>query len=381
MIERVQTWLSQSALPLWLKNGVDWDNGGFVESLSQTGAPLDLPRRAMVQARQIYSFQVGIQLNLCDTAQARRAIELGAKSLLTEFSASSGAFIHSIGTDRQPANSTADLYTQAFALFGLAVVYGTTPRMDVKMRAKELLHYLSRERRLDNGGYAELTADGPSLQSNPHMHLFEAAIEWMSVDSDPEWKALADELLELALKKFIDPATGALAEMFSENGLPLLDEGRFYYEPGHLYEWSWLMGRYETLTGRPLMATRLRLFELAERSGLDRSTKMVLDQIWSDFTPKLRSSRFWPQCERIKVAAQLAREATSRETAAAFGGAADEALKALFEFLNHPMEGLWADTREASGAFKNQPAKASSFYHIIGAMSEYVLWKRSRDRR
>jgi mannose/cellobiose epimerase-like protein (N-acyl-D-glucosamine 2-epimerase family) len=49
-------WLVGSAYPLWARNGVDPQNGGFVETLAQSGAPLPLPRRARVQPRQIYAF-------------------------------------------------------------------------------------------------------------------------------------------------------------------------------------------------------------------------------------------------------------------------------------------------------------------------------------
>ena len=44
-------------------------------------------------------------------------------------------------------------------------------------------------------------------RSNPHMHLFEAALAWMAVDRDPEWRSLADELCVLATTKFIDEET------------------------------------------------------------------------------------------------------------------------------------------------------------------------------
>lgn len=379
MIERVQDWLTKDALPLWLKNGVDWKNGGFFESLSLDGEPQDVPRRAMVQARQIYSFKVAKDLKLCDADQASRAIELGVRSLINDFSHKSGGFIHSIGIDRQPVNSTLELYTQAFAIFGLAHAYAQTAQPEFKSRAKDVIQYLSRERRVNGGGFTEVKT-GTTYESNPHMHLFEAALEWMEIDTDPEWKLLADEILDLALSKFIDPATGALAEFFSDSWLPLLENGKFVFEPGHQFEWAWLMGRHQKITGRNLLAVRTRLFELAERSGVDAKTKMTLDQMWSDFSVKSHTSRFWPQAERVKAAVQLTLEDTSRETAAVHAKSADDALTALFDFLNTPTRGLWFDTREADGTFKRQPAKASSLYHIIGAMSEYLRLP-SRVRR
>src|ERR1700732_4362849 len=53
---RLVTWLTNSAYPLWAQNGIDPQNGGFIETLGQNGAGLPHPRRARVHPRQIYAF-------------------------------------------------------------------------------------------------------------------------------------------------------------------------------------------------------------------------------------------------------------------------------------------------------------------------------------
>ena len=44
---------------------------------------------------------------------------------------------------------------------------------------------------------------------------------------------------------------------------------------------------------------------------------------------------------------------------------------ALFRYFDLPVRGLWFDTWEENGNFREQPVKSSSLYHIIGAISEY----------
>ena len=61
------------------------------------------------------------------------------------------------------------------------------------------------------GGFDSGMSERTPLLSNPHMHLFEAALAWQAVSADPAWGALADEICGIALKHFIDPRTGALA--------------------------------------------------------------------------------------------------------------------------------------------------------------------------
>jgi mannose-6-phosphate isomerase len=371
LAERAKQWLAKDVLPMWLRLGVD-PQGGFVEALSPDGSPLASPRRALVQSRQIYSFRLAAEMGLCDKTQAHGALASGLKFLAAHYSHPDGGFIHAVDPQGRATDSRLDLYTQAFSLFGLAQAYAVDPHEAIRARAKLVLRYLERQRRAPAGGFTELSEQGPVYHSNPHMHLFEAAIEWMEVDSDPEWKALADELLWLAQTKMVDSKTGLLAEYFTKDWQPLREDGKFIFEPGHQFEWSWLMGRYQKLTGKDLRNLRQQLYLTTQNvRGIDPVLKSVYDQMWSDLTPKLRSSRFWPNCERIKAASQLAIEA-SPSARGPFARAADEALETLMTYFRTKTPGLWYDVADSEGKFHEQPAKASSLYHIIGAISEHA---------
>lgn len=366
---RIENWLRDDALPLWLTAGVDRGNRGFHEALSlDTARPVDLPWRAMVQARQMYTFTVATELGLCDRGAAFEAVSAAADTLRTRFTAANGGIHHSIRPDGGVHETKQELYTQAFVIFGFAQAQALQARRENKDAALAVMGYLERERRAPGGGYTELGAGGAdAYASNPHMHLYEAMLAWIEVDDDPRWKRWADDLLQLCLTRFIDADTGLLAEHFDRGWTPQRQDGRFVFEPGHQYEWSWLMGRHQILTGRDLRATRVRLFESSEAHGIFRERRAVYDQVWSDLKPKLTSSRFWPQTERIKAAVQLGRDA-----------AAAEGLETLFKYLETPRPGLWFDTWAADGGMPPQPAKSSSFYHIIGAMSEAL---RAESRR
>ncbi len=49
-------WLGEAALPLWAGAGVDPVGGLFHEALSVDGTPVEAPRRARAQARQVFVF-------------------------------------------------------------------------------------------------------------------------------------------------------------------------------------------------------------------------------------------------------------------------------------------------------------------------------------
>lgn len=372
-VARARRWLTADVFPLWSSRGVDPRDGGFVESLSADGAPQNLPRRAMVQARQIFAFKTGRDMGCLPAADADAAIAGAARFLSERYALPSGAFAYALGVDGRPTTERLDLYTQAFVLFGLANAFAVTRDESLRARARALADYLRRERRAPGGGFTEFEDCRAVFRSNPHMHLFESAVEWMRVAPDAFWADLAEETLTLCLERFVDPGTGALGEVFSEGWGLERAGGRFFFEPGHQYEWTWLMILYEELTGRDLAAVREGLFSAAEKWGVD-AAGYALDEIWSDGSPKKRSARFWPQTERVKAAVRLAAGAAG-ERRAGFERAADQAVAALFSFLRTPTPGLWWDTRLETGAFRADPAKASSLYHIINAFFEYAAFR------
>ncbi len=372
LINKSKVWLTQDVFPLWGQVGIDQKNGGFFESLSFDGQALQIPRRSMVQARQAYSFLTAAKLECSPKVFAEKAAIDGIHYMIEKFAQPSGAFIHSINPDETPKNQTPDLYTQAFALFGLAQAYSINKNTEFKTQAKALTDYLKKERRVSGGGYTELNDKGESLyHSNPHMHLFEAAVAWMLIDDDQEWKNLGQELATLCLNKFINPTSHVLGEYFDEKWNHQVIDQRFVYEPGHQYEWAWLLSLYEDLTGTDSKKVRHQLFHLAEKYGTSRTRGIVYDEMWSDYQPKKTSSRFWPQCERIKAAVRLGQEVPASEQGP-YAFAADEAMETLFKFFATPHKGMWFDVMSESDTFSGTSAKASSLYHIINAMEEYI---------
>ncbi|MBC7742150.1 MAG: AGE family epimerase/isomerase, partial [Bdellovibrionaceae bacterium] len=228
-------------------------------------------------------------------------------------------------------------------------------------QALKTLQYLYSERALKNGGFSEIKNSITLYQANPHMHLFEAALAWVKIDFDPCWRKLSDELYQLCIGKLIDPETGFIAEHLDEHWKPLRENGIFVFEPGHHYEWAWLIMQYQQITGVEVGQQPKKLFDLAERFGLNSEKKLAYDEILSNRSVKKMSSRFWPQCERIKAAMVLGHPEV-----------ASTAMNALFANYIVPNEGLWRDTLLESGQYESQPAKASSLYHIINAISEYT---------
>jgi mannose/cellobiose epimerase-like protein (N-acyl-D-glucosamine 2-epimerase family) len=364
LIDRSTNWLRDKVFPLWLRNGVDLSTGVFVENLDFEGRPMKSILRALVQARQIYSFAEGVRMGILDRDVGQHLIHLSALSFIKNYQADTGGIIHGVYADGRVANSDCELYTQAFGIFAMAQAFEFSRAREFKEAAVKILSYLDNYRKHPEGGYTELKSGKTFYQSNPHMHLFEGFLAWRSIDQDPDWKERCDEIAFLCRKSFIQKGTDLLAEHFDPDWKPQLQNVKFIFEPGHHYEWSWLFCQYDPMLRSHPQSVARRLYEKANQFGLSKDGKLVVDEVWSSGEVCKKSSRFWPQSERVKAAVILGD-----------GTGADQALESLLLFFLDEERGLWKDTRLEDGTYADIPVKASSLYHIINAISEYSKYR------
>ena len=183
--------------------------------------------------------------------------------------------------------------------------------------------------------------------------------------------ALADEIAELALARFIDPKTGYLREFFDGDWAPMSGQDGRIVEPGHLFEWAWLLVRWGRLRRRDdAIAAARRMAEAAERTGVDPVRGVAVNAILDDGSPLDPGARMWPQTERIKAATALAAVASTDAERALWRGRIAAGIAALLTYLDVPVAGLWRDKLQPGGRFVEEPAPASTFYHIICAIEE-----------
>lgn len=365
--DRLKTWATEAAYPLWWRAGADHEKGGFFEKLDLDGAPVDGPRRARVLPRQIFSFAIAGELGW--TGPWREAVEHGLSFYLASYRRPDDLFRTLIGPNGESLDETAELYDQAFGLFALAAVAKVLPTRAAQARtiAIEVREALIAERKHPVAGFHQSNPPTAPLQSNPHMHMLEAMLAWTAIDDDPAWRALADEIAELALSKFIQPESGQLREFFDLNWGPAPGvEGRIC-EPGHQFEWGWLLMRWAKMAGRPDATTAaLRMIDDAEARGVDLARGVAVNALLDDFSIHDNGARLWPQTERIK-AAVLAAETTGNPK---YWDMAAAGAEGLLAYLRTPVPGLWRDKYQPDETFVDEPAPASSFYHIVLAILE-----------
>jgi len=353
---RALAWLFEDALPVWATHGLN-PRGGWRDRLDDDYGPVDAPMRMRVQARQVYVFAEAGRLGW--TGAWRERVAHGLDFMLDRATRTDGLAAQTFGAEdgrvRDPGPA---LYDQAFALFAYAAAYGAVGDARARTAAHRLMDALDKQAH-PLGGFREF--DGPLMKANPQMHLLEAALQWTAVDDDPRWLALARAQAALCAERLVDPADDALHEVFTSDWRRLPAPPGEVTEPGHHFEWAWLLNRRDLGVSPELPA---RLCRRAERLGVDPARGVAMNVIHASGAVLDGEARLWPQSERLKAALMM------REREPAWTASACQAHDALFAYMAPAPRGLWQDVMRGDGSLRPESAPASSLYHITCAVSE-----------
>ena len=364
----MEEWMRGQALPLWATAGFDAEAGRFEEALTfDCRARPEVPIRLLVQARQIFVYSLAQRRRWHPgaAALAERAFE----AMRRDYYRADGqdGWVFSIARDGSVADSQRDLYAHAFVLLAIAAYVQSTGKREELALAHEALAFLDREMTAPRGGgYVEAWPphDGPRRQ-NPHMHLFEALLALWECSGDRVFLARADDLFQLFVSKFFQAGQGVLLEYFDEALQPPDGHGAIV-EPGHHFEWCWLLRRYERHTGDSRVGEIVeRLYRHAGRTGFD-ADGLIMDEVHPDGTIVKASRRLWPMTEAIK--SDLVEARRGRTGAADRAAALTQALHG--RFLAPAPKGGWVDRLGPDGSPFVDFMPATSLYHLAGAVDE-----------
>jgi mannose-6-phosphate isomerase len=360
--ERAHGWLHDACFPLWAERGVT--EGGYCEALDWQHDPLASDTaRVRVQARQTYLFAVAKQLGWAPT-RADELIGFGLETLETSCRTDLGLFARKIDLRTgRPVSQTADLYDTAFAILALAAAHGAGHQTDGLLA--QTLAALDTHMTASLGGYMETLPAGEFRLQNPHMHLFEACLEAYAVTGESTHLDRAKRLYELCLSRFIDKETGTLGECFVRDdwSTPDGDAGAIV-EPGHHFEWVWLLERYGRLSGTAMPREAKELYAFGFQT-LDQTGKAI-QSVTRQGIPHDGSARTWPQTEALKAHLTMMRAGDDQAA-----GRAVQSFDVLMEtYLTD--EGGWKDHFAADGTLRAKNVPASTGYHIVVAFLDLI---------
>jgi mannose/cellobiose epimerase-like protein (N-acyl-D-glucosamine 2-epimerase family) len=360
-------WIKDVALPFWGTVGVDHVRGGFHERLDLAGSPvLDVPKRLMVQGRQLYVYSSASLLGW--NPEARRLADRCQEYMVSSFYRRDGnpGWVYSLASDGGIASATRDTYAHAFALLGLAWHYRLTGDSQVLGLVDETLSFLDEVVASQRGGYVDAIPPSDEIRrQNPHMHLFESFIALYQATQNAKYLARGAEIFGIFSSCFFQPRFGSLCEYLTD-GLDQFPNSRGQVtEPGHHYEWIWLLRNFQRASGRDVGSYCAALYDHADRHGWDKEG-FVVDEVEASGAILRSSRRFWPQAEALKaniVEGENGRKGCDKQAARCVSRLMDT-------FIGRPISGGWIDHFDSTGRPIVAMIPASTLYHLFCAATE-----------
>jgi mannose-6-phosphate isomerase len=301
---------------------------------------------------------------------------------------------HLLARDGSVLDGRRVLYDQAFVLLACASLHATFQDSHFLETARVILAVMDEQMRHPAGGYVEFldengaAGNDPVRWQNPCMHLLEAglALSQSGAEAGLRKRALdlAADMTGLFRDHFFNPQSDCLNEVFDSDWQAINSAEQNYFEPGHHFEWVFLLHEFERNGGHIAEKTgRLSLSEIAQRlmwvgleKGLEKgleqllsgdanqTARFALDRVTHDFT-RLDGRRLWPQTELLRALIIYGED----KAAAVY-------LQNLFDtYLQPPQadrDGLWMDSYTQDSTPTARQVPASTLYHLWGALAFYA---------
>lgn len=360
----IRHWIFRDALPFWAAHGVDREFGGFLEELSPEGGATACDfKRLRVLCRQTYSFAHAAVLGWKEGEALSR---LGFDYLVAHARMPDGSWAKTLSRSGAVIDPTPDLYDLAFVIFAMAWRYRASGDAEALAQAHATLDFIESRMRAPNGGYVSKLPDDGVLTQNPHMHLTEACLAAFEASGDQRFLDQARALVGLFKTKLFDGET--LGERFALDWRRLDTPAGRILEPGHHFEWAWILAQHKRLSGDDVGGFPEALVSFGEKHGVDPRSHAVADTIRDDSAASPGASRAWSNTERIKGYLALY-ELKGRDPRAEV----TQSVNLLFDrYFAGSKPGLWVDRFDRDGAPMVEAVPASIIYHLLLAFSEVL---------
>ncbi|MFO0959200.1 MAG: AGE family epimerase/isomerase [Isosphaeraceae bacterium] len=354
-------------LPRWADR-VPHPEGGFHERLDPSLAPIDLGyRRLLSQCRMLFSFAEG------GVPGTQPLVIDGFRWAAGRYFEGDRGWRFALGEGGPLPPGTRHLYAHAFALLACWARLRVADSDEARRIARQTLAFIDDRFRTGPPGFAPALDEGLidlglPREQNPQMHLFESCVLLYEQTQDVAYARMAREIAGLFLDQFLDRETGSLIEHFRPDGSPDPIRGRLR-EPGHHFEWAWLIHRWLRLDRDPrageLDEAADRLIAWALHHGIDPGG--IYDQVDVGGEVVQATRRIWPVCEALKA---LRFHASVRGESAERSALERALWDLLFSRYLRPDQAGWVEVLGGDLRPKTDYLPATTPYHLVMAARE-----------
>lgn len=364
---QIENELKNNILKFWIDNTQDFKNGGFFGYISNDLAiGADHDKASVLNFRILWTFASAYRFYKEDKylAVARRAFGYIKDHFIDPVYSGVYWLLDSSG---KAIDTKKQVYSVAFAIYGLSEFYRVTGDSDALSLAIELFESIENHARdLKNKGYLEaLSRDWSPLADmslspndmnvaksmNTHLHILEAYTNLLRIWDTPALRNSLKELLEVMLDYIVDNRTWSFKLFFDKDWSSRADITSY----GHNIEGSWLIYEAAEVLGDVPILNRaetiaVNMAEKVLQNGIDE----VYGGIYNDKQGIHLDDRkdWWPQAEAV-VGFFNAYQLTGNEKYL-------EAAYKVWEFINNLIsdrthgEWVWGVTRDGGEITKDE---------------------------
>jgi len=333
LLERTETYLTQTLLPFWIERAPDREYGGFLTYFDRHGrATGETTKTFLMQIRMLFTMASAHRAGYGGGACAELA-ETGARFILDHYwDDELDGWFWIADRDGRPTVRDKVGYGQCFAMYAFSEYALATGDARGSGAALRTLDAITRHMAdPQHGGFLELMerdwrpkppgrAGGDRKSLDVHMHMMEALTALLELTGEPEHRRRLLDVIDLLLAQMLDPETGLGIAQFALDWTPLPairfetewgrdaepDDGPAHpldrTSPGHNVELAWLLLHADDVLGqsRDTHADVVRrICDHCIAFGIDHELGGVFADVPMARPPTRTEKQFWQQAEAL----------------------------------------------------------------------------------
>lgn len=298
-----KSYLTDNVLDFWLKNSLDFENGGIFTQLDKNGDIYGTEKSVWFQGRALWVFSKAY--NLVEQKKGYLEASENIYRFLPSCTDTDGRMFFVVAKDGTPIQKRRYFFSETFAAIGCAEYYKACKKPEVWEDAKKYFDMACRvfynveltEPKFTNLGLKALS---------PVMIMLSTAqvMASVGVDSDKYNEIAMDMAKRITDGGFINKELGALLENVKENGEFCDTPTGRLVNPGHSLEAAWFLMSEGILEGdKNLLEIGKEIIDFTMPRGLDKENGGII--AFTDVLGKPATALewdmklWWPQCEAI----------------------------------------------------------------------------------
>lgn len=298
-----KSYLTDNVLDFWLKNSLDFENGGIFTQLDKNGDIYGTEKSVWFQGRALWVFSKAY--NLVEQKKEYLDASENIYRFLPSCTDTDGRMFFVVAKDGTPIQKRRYFFSETFAAIGCAEYYKACQKPEVWEDAKKYFEMACRV--FYNGELTEPKFTNLGLKAlSPVMIMLSTAqvMASVGVDSDKCNEIAMDMAKRITDGGFINKELGALLENVKENGEFCDTPTGRLVNPGHSLEAAWFLMSEGILEGdKNLVEIGKEIIDFTMPRGLDKENGGII--AFTDVLGKPATALewdmklWWPQCEAI----------------------------------------------------------------------------------